>query len=96
MEDRSLRVRVTGPPEPFADGFRADLVASGYTALSTKHQLHLVAHMSRWLASQGLEAGQLVPERAEQFTGLRSLLHYLHLDGRTARQLASVVPAVPG
>jgi len=40
--------------------------------------------------------GQLVPERAEQFTGLRSLLHYLHLDGRTARQLASVVPAVPG
>lgn len=29
-------------------------------------------------------------------SALRSLLHYLHLEGRTARQLASVVPAVAG
>jgi len=29
-------------------------------------------------------------------SALRSLLHYLHLEGRTARQLPSVVPAVAG
>jgi len=29
MEDRSLRVRVTGPLEPFAEGFRAGLLERG-------------------------------------------------------------------
>jgi len=78
MEDRSLHVRVTGPLEPFAKGFRAELAEQGYRPWSAKHQLHLVAHLSRWLAGQGLEAGQLVPERAEQFlAAARGRVHQL-------------------
>jgi hypothetical protein len=30
MEYRSLRVRVIGPLDPFADGFRAELAERGY------------------------------------------------------------------
>jgi|SRR5215472_12320918 len=92
MEDRSLRVRVTGPLEPFAGGgFRAELVGRGYTAWSAKHQLHLMAHLSRWLASQGLEAGQLVPGRAEQFSAARRAAGYTsHLTRRGLSPLLTV------
>ena len=76
MEDRSLRVRVTGPLERFAKGFRAELAEQGDKAWSAKHQLHLVAHLSRWLASQHLEAGELVPERVEQFLAARGAAGY--------------------
>lgn len=90
MEDRSLRVRVTGPLEPFAEGFRAELVERGYTAWSAKHQLHLVAHLSRWLTSEGLEVGQLVPERTEQFLAARRAAGYTsHLTPRGLSPLLS-------
>lgn len=76
MEDRSLRVRVTGPLGPFAQGFRAELAERGYTTWSAKCQLHLVAHLSRWLAHQGLEASELLPERLEQFLATRRTAGY--------------------
>ena len=65
-----------GPLEPFAEGFRVELAERGYNAWSAKHQLHLVAHLSRWLASQGLEAGELVPEPVEQFLTARRAARY--------------------
>jgi len=102
MEDRSLRVRVTGPLERFAKGFRAELAEQGYKAWSAKHQLHLVAHLSRWLASQHLEAGELVPERVEQFLAARGAAGYTsHLTLRGLSPLLSylrglgVVPDPP-
>src|SRR5262249_55134806 len=102
MEDRSLRVRVTGPLERFAKGFRAELAEQGYKAWSAKHQLHLVAHLSRWLASQHLEAGELVPERVEQFLAARGAAGYTsHLTLRglppllNYRRGLGVAPAPP-
>jgi integrase/recombinase XerD len=102
MDYRSLRVRVIGPLEPFADGFRAELAERGYKAWSAKHQLHLVAHLSRWLASQGLAAGELVPERVEQFLTARRAAGYTgHLTLRGLSPLLSylrglgVVPDPP-
>jgi len=53
------RVRVTGPLEPYVRGFAAELEACGYTALSAANQLRLMAHLSRWLATEGLDAGEL-------------------------------------
>jgi integrase/recombinase XerD len=44
------RVRVVGALEPYAAGFGAELARSGYTFLSARGQLELVAHLSRWLA----------------------------------------------
>jgi hypothetical protein len=43
-------VRVGGPLAGFA-GF---LVDQGYTAGSTRLQMHLVAQLSRWLAAEGV------------------------------------------
>ncbi len=48
------RVRVGGPLEPYANGFRRTLAGQGYLANSASYQLQLMAHVSRWLASRGL------------------------------------------
>ncbi len=63
---------------------------------------HLVAHLSRWLASQGLAAGELVPERVEQFLTARRAAGYTgHLTLRGLSPLLSylrglgVVPDPP-
>ena len=61
------RVRVTGPLQPCAHGFREQLTELGYTRLSAADQLRLMAHLSRWLTGRRLGAGQLTPQRAEQF-----------------------------
>ncbi len=68
---RPSRVRVIGPLEPYATGFRRELVRQGYTAHSASNQLQLTAHTSRWLASSGLDAGDLTPARVEEFLEAR-------------------------
>lgn len=55
------RVRVTGPLQPCAHGFREQLTELGYTRLSAADQLRLMAHLSRWLTGRRLGAGQLTP-----------------------------------
>ena len=49
-------VRITGPLAPYAPGFGRELRSRGYTHLSAAGQLRLMAHVSRWLASEGLAA----------------------------------------
>ena len=63
MEDPS-RARVTGPLQPYAEGFTAELARLGYTSGSAYGQVLLMAHVSRWLAGEGLDAGGLTPETA--------------------------------
>ena len=65
------RVRVIGPLEPYASGFRRELVRQGYTANSTSNQLQLMAHASRWLASNEFDAGDFTAARAEEFLETR-------------------------
>jgi site-specific recombinase XerD len=48
------RVRVRGPLAPFAVGFAAELARQGYTPYSARNQMRLLAHLSRWLASERL------------------------------------------
>lgn len=89
-------VRVTGPLQPHARGFCEQLTELGYTRLPVAGQLRLMAHLSSWLASRGLGARQLTPQRAEQFLrarrragyasrrsqrGLTPLLDYLRVQG---------------
>jgi integrase/recombinase XerD len=69
-------VRVTGPLQAHARGFSEQLTELGYTRLSAADQLRLMAHLSRWLASRGLGAGQLTPQRAEQFLCARRRAGY--------------------
>jgi site-specific recombinase XerD len=67
---------VIGPLQPHASGFHRELVRQGYTALSARKQLRLMAHASRWLASRGLEAGDFVPARVEEFLEARRAAGY--------------------
>ncbi len=64
---------VTGPLAQYADGFRAELARLGYTPLTAACQLRLVAHLSRWLAAEGLDASALTEAAVEAyFAGRRS------------------------
>lgn len=61
------RVRVVGPLEPYAAGIAAELTRLGYTLFSAREQLGLVAHLSRWLAGEGLDVSMLTPVVVAQF-----------------------------
>ena len=70
MEDPS-RARVTGPLQPYAAGFAAELARLGYASGSAYGQMLLMAHVSRWLSGEGLDAGGLTPEAAGRFLAHR-------------------------
>ncbi len=95
-------VRVGGPLGPFRDGVAEALSARGYSKDRAVQLVRLMAHLSRWLESRGLGAGDLSPEVVEEFfDAFRSR----HSWCRSSRSLAPVlaylrsvgaVPAVDG
>lgn len=100
--DKASRVGVGGPLAPYAPGFRGQLMGRGYSPPSAATHLLLMAQLSRWLEETGLDAAELIPERAQEFLranhakgyrfprsaeGLVPLLEYL--------RGAGVVPASP-
>jgi integrase/recombinase XerD len=64
-------VRVGGPLAGFAAGFAGFLVDQGYTAGSTRLQMHLVAQLSRWLAAEGVTVAELTELEADRFIAVR-------------------------
>jgi len=81
------RVGVIGPLAEYRDGFAAELVGQGYTRECAARQLKLMAHLSRWLESRGLGSGDLTPERAEDFLGVRRAEGYILFSERALRPL---------
>lgn len=75
MNDPS-RVRFSGPLKPFAAGFASELARQGYTRDSACMQVRLMAHVSRWLASEGLDASGLCPTEVERFLRARKRAGY--------------------
>ena len=75
MAGRRYRVRVRGPLEEFGEEFRTELIRLGYSWASAEAQLGLMKHLSCWLGSQGVSAGDLTPEMAAQFMAARRLVH---------------------
>jgi hypothetical protein len=63
--------RVLGPLAPYAAGFVVELVGRGYRPRSVSGQLELMAHLSRWLAEEGVELSGLTVEMADRFLGVR-------------------------
>jgi site-specific recombinase XerD len=88
MRDLS-RVRVTGVLEPYVSGFVAELTERGYTPVSAAHQLRLMAHLSRWLASEGLGPDDLSSARIEEFVAARRAAGYVNYV--TPRALAALL-----
>jgi hypothetical protein len=85
MSGRLVQVKVVGPLAPYASGFDQELRSRGYTKVSVAQQLRLMAHVSRWLAGQGLDATALTPERVEAFCVARRREGYRGL--RTTKAL---------
>ena len=52
--DGVFGVRMAGPLAPYGPGFAVGLTRLGYTRLSARGQLAMVAHLSGWLAGEGL------------------------------------------
>ena len=77
MGGNPSRVKVTGPLVPYVTEFRADLEAQGYRPHARSDQLRVMAHVSRWLGAKGLEAGDLTPERVEEFLVARRKAGYV-------------------
>ena len=75
MPDPS-RVRMTGPLTPFEAGFVAELQRHGYKRSSTNRHLQLMAHLSRWMANEGLEPEDLTCAAIERFAAARRAAGY--------------------
>ena len=52
---------VGGPLAPYAGGFRGELERLGYTPLTAATHMRLMAHLSRWLAREGMAAAGVDP-----------------------------------
>ena len=61
------KIRFAGPLTPFAKGYAAELKRQGYTPLSAAVQLRLLAHLSRWLASERLGVDELCMDTVERY-----------------------------
>lgn len=70
-KSRVCAVRVSGPLAPFVAGYRLRLAAAGYTPLTIVNRVREIAHWSRWLATEGLTAGDVRTARAIEFLALR-------------------------
>ncbi len=91
---RSGRGHVRGPLAPYAEGFREALLGQGYTQGSAAHQIHLMAHVSRWLEASGLEPADLDGGVAGQFLAARRAGGYAAL--RSARGLVPLLGYLRG
>lgn len=66
MKDPS-RIRITGPFKPYIEHVWTELLAQGYTPLSSRDLLYLMAHLSGWLEGNGLQPHELTDARLEAF-----------------------------
>jgi integrase/recombinase XerD len=64
---RVSRVLVRGPLAPFAERYRRELRARGYTARTAVNELRQVARLSGWLAERDLTVVELSAWRVEEF-----------------------------
>jgi integrase/recombinase XerD len=71
MGARPSRVKVVGPLVSHVAGFHKELAAQGYRPFALTEQLRVLAHVSRWLAGEGFEVGDLTSERIEEFLVVR-------------------------
>lgn len=88
MTRKASPVAIDGPLAVHAGGLWAALITQGYTPLSAADLLRVLAHLSRWLAEQGLSGGDLTPERVEAFVAAR------RAEGRVRRTRRGVEPVV--
>lgn len=70
MVDR-YPARVPGPLASYVAGFRAELVVLGYAPRVAQDNAYVLAHLSRWLESEGIAAAELTSCQVVRFAGAR-------------------------
>jgi integrase/recombinase XerD len=80
MRERRAVARVEGPLARYAPGFRVCLAERGYRPSTVEDQVWLMAHLSRWLAEQGLQPSAFTVDMVERFRRARRESHS-HLTG---------------
>jgi integrase/recombinase XerD len=65
-------VQIAGPLGPFVDGYRSHLAAAGLSPGSVQHRVSQFSQISRWLASQGLAAGEFDEVAAGRYVAARA------------------------
>jgi integrase/recombinase XerD len=80
------RIRISGPLAAFAAGFADDLGRQGYRSHAARKQMWLLAHLSRWLAGEGLGATELNTIEVERFQLARRAAGYTQLLSMKAMQ----------
>jgi integrase/recombinase XerD len=70
------RIRITGPLKPHVELVWSGLLALGYTPLSSRNLLCLMARLSRWLEGRGLQAHHVTSARIEEFLDERRKTGY--------------------
>lgn len=71
-----LGARVVGPLELHAAGFAEHLARRGYTVATRRQWMTLVAHLSRWLAGEGLQAAGLTAAVGRRYIAVRVAAGY--------------------
>jgi len=61
------RVRVSGPLQSYADGFREDLERQGYSPWTVSFVLGSMDRLSRWLVGRQLDPAELTAAEVERF-----------------------------
>lgn len=69
-------VQITGPLSRHVQGLWRSLLAQGYTPLSSRNLLRVMAHVSRWLEEKGLRVDELTDKVVETFFEARRRARY--------------------
>jgi integrase/recombinase XerD len=95
VDDVVSRVRVSGPLAGHAAGFAVFLAEAGYTPLSARNQVRVLAHLSRWAEDRGLAPRELTSDRLGEFLAARREAgYYNHLSERGLAPLTAFLQGV--
>lgn len=67
----AARLDVLGPLSPWVQGFTEELRRRGYTSLTIKEQVRLMAKLDAWLVAEGIDSGGLTAEAVDRFVVVR-------------------------
>jgi integrase/recombinase XerD len=77
------RVRVFGPLALYVDGVRSELSRLGYALGTAENHIRVMAHLSQWMADEGVKPSELSQDRVEQFLTLLGMQWKRPPTGRT-------------
>lgn len=76
QDGHPARLQVSGPLAPYAEGWRAELAARGYSRHTVRAHAQLMAHLSGWMTGAAIGAGALTSEMISGYLEARRAQGY--------------------